>query len=154
MLKYQDTLVTFTEVPDEISLCFNIANCPCGCQGCFEPWLAEDRGEPLTTASVQRELLKHPHITCICWMGGDREPETLATLTTTLRRIFPHLKFAMYSGRAQGVPALYEALDYYKIGPYMPAFGPLNRRTTNQRFYKKVKNEWLDITSKFQKEEK
>lgn len=87
-------------------------------------------------------------------MGGDREPEALATLTTILRRNFPHLKFAMYSGRAKGVPDLYEALDYYKIGPYMPAFGPLNRRTTNQRFYKKVKNEWLDITSKFQKEEK
>ena len=154
MLKYQDTLVTFTEVPDEISLCFNISHCPCGCQGCFEPWLAEDRGEPLTIASVQRELLKHPHITCICWMGGDREPEALAALTTTLRQNFPHLKFAMYSGRAKGVPALYKALDYYKIGPYMPNFGPLNRHTTNQRFYKKVKNEWLDITSKFQKEEK
>ena len=28
MLKYVDTLVTFSEIPDEISLCINVSNCP------------------------------------------------------------------------------------------------------------------------------
>ena len=27
-LKFVDTMVTFSEIPDEITLCFNISNCP------------------------------------------------------------------------------------------------------------------------------
>ena len=47
MLKYVDTLVSFQEVPDEISLCINISNCPCHCDGCHSPYLADDIGEYL-----------------------------------------------------------------------------------------------------------
>ena len=36
-IKYESTLITFTEIPDEISLCLNISGCPCHCEGCFEP---------------------------------------------------------------------------------------------------------------------
>lgn len=36
-MKYESTLITFTEIPDEISLCLNISGCPCHCEGCFEP---------------------------------------------------------------------------------------------------------------------
>ena len=36
------------------------------------------------------------------------------------------------------VPFLVNLLDYYKVGPYIPERGPLNKETTNQRFYKKV----------------
>ena len=28
MLKYVDTMVTFSEVPSEITLCINVSNCP------------------------------------------------------------------------------------------------------------------------------
>ena len=54
MLKYESILVTFTEVPDEISLCFNLTLCPYHCQGCFEPWLAEDSGTILTIAEIEK----------------------------------------------------------------------------------------------------
>ena len=47
MLKYVDTKVTFSEVPDEISLCISISNCPNHCKGCHSPYLAEDIGKPL-----------------------------------------------------------------------------------------------------------
>ena len=56
MLKYESALVTFTEVPDEISLCFNLTLCPCHCQGCFEPWLAEDSGTILTIEEIKKWL--------------------------------------------------------------------------------------------------
>jgi hypothetical protein len=36
---------------------------------------------------------------------------------------------------------LWNTLDYYKIGPYVPQFGPLNSTTTNQHMYKRVNNE-------------
>ena len=37
-------------------------------------------------------------------------------------------------------PAIMDEVSYYKIGPYVPEFGPLNQLTTNQRFYKKTNN--------------
>ena len=44
-----------------------------------------------------------------------------------------------------------QVLDYYKVGPYIPQAGPLNKNTTNQRFFKKEGNEnWQDITYRFQ----
>ena len=39
MLKYLNCQVTFAEVPDEISLCINITNCPNRCPGCHSPEL-------------------------------------------------------------------------------------------------------------------
>ena len=52
MLKYVDTLVTFSEVPDEITLCLNISNCPCHCKNCHSSYLAEDIGEGLTLDKI------------------------------------------------------------------------------------------------------
>ena len=51
--------------------------------------------------------------------------------------MYPHLKFAMYSGATEMNPFLSKILDYYKIGPYIEEKGPLNKKTTNQVFYKK-----------------
>lgn len=151
-IKFKETLITFTEVPDEISLCFNITGCPCNCQDCFEPWLAEDTGTELTYAVLKAQIDSHPHITCVCFMGGDRYYDQIATLTMYGKRDFPSLKWAMYSGRTEMHPFLSKILDFYKIGPYIPKYGPLNKNTTNQRFYKKINGEWKDITFHFQKE--
>ena len=37
MLKYSNYEITFAEVPDEISLCINLTNCPHKCIGCHSP---------------------------------------------------------------------------------------------------------------------
>lgn len=141
MLKYLETLVTFTEVPDEISLCFNITNCPCNCKGCFEPWLAEDTGEPLTIAAIKEVLSTKVGITCICFMGGDNDYAALYKLCNECRMFLPQYKLAMYSGRQIFRTDLSSVLDYYKIGPYIPERGPMNKETTNQIFYKKENGE-------------
>lgn len=149
-MKYESTLVTFTEIPDEISLCFNITGCPCQCRECFEPWLAEDSGMELNYAVLEAEIASHPHITCVCFMGGDRYYDDISILVMELKREYPQLKWAMYSGRSQMNPFLSTILDYYKIGPYIPEKGPLNKNTTNQVMYKKIDGEWKDITYRFQ----
>ena len=136
MLKYESTLVTFTEIPDEISLCFNISNCPCRCVDCFEPWLRNDIGSELTLAAAAELICANPHITTVCFMGGDADHEALIKLIAELREYFPDLKWAMYSGLSSWDNKLSAWLNYYKIGPYMPEFGPLNEKTTNQRMYK------------------
>ena len=38
-----------------------------------------------------------------------------------------------------------------KLGPYIEELGPLNSKTTNQRFYKIEKNKLVDITNLFWK---
>lgn len=150
MIKYESSLVTFTEVPDEISLCFNITGCPCNCEGCFEPWLRKDYGMELNNAVLEAEIASHPHITCICFMGGDNRYQEIADLIKEIKKKHPNLKFAMYSGIPGMVEVIAQYLDYYKIGPYMPQYGPLDKNTTNQKFFKKVKEEWVDITYRFQ----
>ena len=149
-IKYESTLVTFTEVPDEITLCFNISGCPCHCEGCFEPWLKDDIGVELTTAVLEAEIVSHKHITCVCFMGGDRYYNEMAVLIMEVHRDFPDLKWAFYSGRQEMVPFLEPLLHYYKVGPYIAARGPLNKETTNQVFYKKINGKWEDITYRFQ----
>ena len=150
-IKFKEKLITFTEVPDEITLCFNITGCPCHCKDCFEPWLAEDIGTELTYAVLEAEIASHKHISCVCFMGGDRYYDQIAVLVMELKREFPHLKWAIYSGRQEMNPILSQLMDYYKVGPYIPEYGPLNKETTNQRFYKKIDGEWKDFTFQFQK---
>lgn len=150
-IKYESTLVTFTEVPDEIALCFNISGCPCFCEGCFEPWLKDDIGIKLTAAVLEDEIASHPHITTVCFMGGDRYYEALTTLITEVQQRYPQLKWAMYSGRTDIPPSLKSLLDYYKVGPYIAKYGPLDNINTNQRMYRKKDGMWEDITFRFQK---
>ena len=47
MLKYVDTAITFSEVPDEVTLCINLSNCHFHCSACHSKYLWEDVGEEL-----------------------------------------------------------------------------------------------------------
>lgn len=152
MLKYEKYMVTFTEVPDEIALCFNLTNCPCHCEKCFEPWLRDDFGTVLTFEDIEKiwttEFYNSP--TCICFLGGDNDHKEVARLSKLIHEKL-HLKTAMYSGFQKFDEVLAADLDYYKIGPYDETKGPLNKKTTNQIFFKKEDAAWIDITYKFQK---
>lgn len=75
MLKYVDTRVCFVEIPDEITLCINLSNCPCHCKGCHSSYLAEDIGEVLTHSRIEKLLKENKGVTAICFMGGDNDPK-------------------------------------------------------------------------------
>ena len=162
MLKYVDTKVTFSEVPDEISLCINISNCSCHCKNCHSPYLAEDIDEPLIYKDTHNnrtvincnplsELIEaNKGITCVCLMGGDSNPEYINILGKTIK--CHKLKSAWYSGRQELSNSIdLSNFDYIKLGPYKEEFGPLNSKTTNQRFYKVNEKELIDITNLFWK---
>ena len=160
MLKYLNTQVTFSEVPDEITLCINITGCKVGCRGCHSPYLAEDIGEELNSHSLQELIKANEGITCICFMGGDANPQDIDSLAQWLKIYIPY-KVAWYSGR-QTLPydMDLEWFDYIKLGPYIEELGPLNSKTTNQKFYQvcniasmdeEPRYELIDITYKFQK---
>ena len=152
MLKYVDAKVVFAEVPDEVTLAINISNCPCQCKGCHSSYLAQDIGTELTFYEVRKLIKKNSGISCIALMGGDAEPDKINTLASFIINHYGSIKVAWYSGRQELNNNIDLCnFDYIKLGPYKEEFGPLNSRTTNQRFYKVNGKELVDMTNKFWK---
>lgn len=156
MLKYVDVLVGFQEIPDEISLCINISNCPCHCEGCHSSYLAEDIGRILTIGPLFDLIEDNKGISCVSFMGGDSDPERINGLAWAIKKKYPNLKVAWYSGRQElSNNVNLENFDYIKLGPYKEEFGPLNSKTTNQTMIKidhlPGKTDITDITYKFWK---
>ena len=152
-MKWVDTLVSFSEIPDEISLCINISNCPCACPGCHSSYLAEDVGEELTIESLHNLVRDNRGISCVCLMGGDRNPEEINQLAASLK---DQIKVAWYSGRQYLPPEIsLHNFDYIKIGPYIEKLGGLTSPDTNQIMYRIDKDgekiSLTDITYKFRK---
>ena len=137
MLKYVDAKVVFAEVPNEITLAINISNCPCQCKGCHSSYLAQDIGTELTFNEVRKLIKKNSGISWIALMGGDAEPDKINTLASFITNHYNSIKVAWYSGRQELSNSIdLFNFDYIKLGPYKEELGPLNSRTTNQRFYK------------------
>lgn len=154
MLKYVDTKVVFAEIPDEITLATNISGCPCNCKGCHSSYLAKDIGEPLDLQHLTNLIDSNKGITCVCIMGGDANPSEVDDIAQDIKEYYPELKVGWYSGRQELDKDIELGnFDYIKLGPYIEEFGPLNSKTTNQRFYKVSDGELVDITSRFWKHE-
>ena len=118
--------IVFQEVPGEVTLALNISGCPNRCPGCHSPHLREDIGEKLTDELLDALINQYrTGITCVCFMGGDQDPDEVARLAAHVR--------------AQGLKTAVEAL------------GGLKSPTTNQRFYRREGNTWHDETYRFQR---
>ena len=99
MLKYVNTGVVFQEIPDETTLTINISNCPNHCPGCHSRYLWADIGEPLNEESLEEMIYDlSGDITCICFMGGDNDPEEVERLAVWLHGQHPSYKVGWYSG--------------------------------------------------------
>lgn len=157
MIKYIETKIVFSEVPDEIALAINLTNCPCHCEGCHSPYLAEDIGEDLTIEKLTQLATEAEGITCIAFMGGDNDPKRINRLAKWVQDELD-LKVAWYSGRDELSDQIeLKNFNYIKIGHYDENYGPLTDSSTNQRFYKvrKLKENYIldDITETFWKNE-
>ena len=143
MIKYypNSVSVVFEEIPDYVTLAIEITNCLGECEGCHSPWLRKDIGEELTPEVLNELINKNKGINCICFMGEGNDPEALKKLAfgIHLRSDYPY-KVALYSGRNEVEEEYDQYFDFLKIGPYIPTKGPLNKETTNQRFYQITKN--------------
>jgi len=156
MLKVASFDIVFQEIPGEVTLALNLSNCPCHCPGCHSPHLAEDIGEPLTAELLDGLMARYGSmITCVAFMGGDSDPDEVARWAEYVRP----LKTAWYSGRPSYpnnqsnliIPSTQNPFDYIKLGPYIESLGGLKSPNTNQHLYKRVGDEWQDITSSFWK---
>ena len=154
MLKYANFDIVFQEVPDEVTLAINISNCPNHCPGCHSKYLWENIGKELNVTELERLVGQYKSgITCVCFMGGDAEPEKVSELAKQLKNSHKGLKAAWYSGKndlPENVGT--DHFDYVKLGRYMEEFGPLDSATTNQRMMKRLSDGRVkDITEWFRK---
>lgn len=157
MIKYLETLVTFAEIPDEITLCINITNCPCNCNGCHSSYLSKDIGEELNNDVLDKLISDNSGISCIAFMGGDSSPKEINDLAKYIKDKYS-ISVAWYSGRQELSKDInLDNFNYIKLGPYIKELGPLTSKTTNQRLYQygkffsdyTIDKCWRDITYKF-----
>ena len=153
-MKYVDTLVSFSEIPDEITLCINISNCPNKCEECHSPWLQKNIGIELNNYELYDIINKNSGISCVCFMGGDSNPEEINDLAIKIKS--KNLKVGWYSGNSEISDKInIKNFDYIKIGPYLKDKGPLSDKNTNQKMYEIIHftgmNSLKDITYKFWK---
>ena len=134
-MKYLYDIITFQEVPDEVSLCIAITGCKVRCFGCHSRELWEDRGTPLTIEELENLLGKHKGITCLCLFGGEHD---IDALTELFQYAYKKVKTAWYCG-LDIIPkdklGIIQYLDFLKLGHYDHELGGLSSPTTNQRFY-------------------
>lgn len=169
LLRYVNYDVVFSEIPNEVTLAINISNCPCHCEGCHSPYLAEDIGRELLwfdcmartgkATSLHTIIDNNKGITCVAFMGGDSDPRSINKLASDLRwqnaniskPLWDPVKIAWYSGRQELSSEIdLSNFDFIKLGPYKEELGGLDNPRTNQRLYKVVDgNTLVDITSKF-----
>ena len=151
MTKYYNAMVVFEEIPDEITLAINITNCPCRCPGCHSKFLWGDIGDELTNEECSKLVEKNKGVTCVCFMGGDANPEEINDLAVYVKNNLG-LKPAWYSGMDEMSDKIdANNFSYIKIGRYDEKYGPLNVKTTNQKLYKVSNGELNDITERFWK---
>jgi anaerobic ribonucleoside-triphosphate reductase activating protein len=150
MLRFHNYDIVFREIPGETTLAINLTNCPHRCKGCHSPHLREDKGTALTQ-SILKDLLERygAAITCICFMGGDAEPQEVEQFMAFLRKVpQQNIKTAWYSGRERLYPGCnLEYYDYIKLGPYVEHLGAIDSLTTNQRLFRIERGKMVDMTT-------
>jgi anaerobic ribonucleoside-triphosphate reductase activating protein len=113
----------------------------------------EDIGEILDENVLAVLLEKYRDaITCVCFMGGDSNPQEVERLSVFLRNATGRrVKTAWYSGRNTFSDSTLQTFDYIKLGAYIEALGGLDSPTTNQRFYRIEGGAMVDWTERFWK---
>lgn len=146
-MKYYQYTITFQEVPDEITLAFEITSCPHRCDGCHSPHLQEDIGQELTP-SLFCDILKRYQglITNVAFMGGEQFAEINDLLNIVQSN---KLKTTLYTGSEKVEESTKSLLNYLKTGPYIPAMGGLDRPTTNQRLVNVETGETIPMNKRF-----
>lgn len=152
MLKYANTQLGFREFPGEVALLINISGCPNKCKGCHSSYLLEDIGEVLDEKVLDSLIEEYSGVTCIGFMGGDKDHLTLNKLAKYVKEKYG-LNVGWYSGKEKTSLGHKDLMnfDYIKLGPYIEELGPLDNPNTNQRMYKIENGEMMDVTNRFWK---
>ena len=144
VLYFSDNQITTQDVLDEISLAISVSGCPLHCKGCHSSFTWDPKfGEELTNDKLEQLIKKNKYISCVLFYGGEWQMNRLMELIRVVKN--NGLKVCLYTGLmleevVKTKMELLSALDYIKVGRWIEEKGGLNKKTTNQRFYKVVNN--------------
>ena len=138
MLKFESFTTNLCEVPNHVSLIFNLTGCPLRFKGCHSPELrSKTLGEGLTKERFVEILsTQESLISAVCFMGGDvvrNQSDYLELMKICQDK---NLKTCIYTGLTETfVPdKIRTQVSYLKTGPYSAKLGGLDKETTNQIF--------------------
>ena len=149
MLKYIPSLtdIVMEEIPHRVTLAVEVSNCQGNCPGCHSPFLRKDIGEELTPFKIDEMIADNFGVNCFLFLGEGNDPDALLNLARYIKKVYPAIEIALYSGREKVSEEISSLFDYVKVGPYIESLGPLNNPNTNQRLYYHGR----DITAHFWK---
>lgn len=157
-LPVYDWGITLNELPTEIALFFQIANCTAGCRGCHSPFLWVNQADIELSYLDTAQLLEIIHrykqkITAVVFMGGLSNGVEPTDAIKVIKSIAKRIPTGLYTDSLHNLnqdELLF--LRWLKVGRYDSKCGGLNQQTTNQRFYERQFNkkkgvyEWNDKT--------
>ncbi|MDO5679899.1 MAG: anaerobic ribonucleoside-triphosphate reductase activating protein [Pelistega sp.] len=134
--RYSHEQVVWLEVPNEVSLAYQISGCPLRCKGCHsaDTWKL-GVGQELSREYLNSRLKQYQGlISCVLFLGGEWQVDELIARLQQVKQ--GGLKTCLYTGFEQVELAeeIIPHLDYLKTGRWMAELGGLDSPTTNQRF--------------------
>ena len=134
--RYSHEQVVWLEVPNEVSLAYQISGCPLRCKGCHsaDTWKL-GVGQELSSEYLDSRLKQYQGlITCVLFLGGEWQVEELIARLVQVKQ--GGLKTCLYTGFEQEelTEDIIPHLDYLKTGRWIAELGGLDSPTTNQRF--------------------
>ena len=134
--RYSHEQVVWLEVPNEVSLAYQISGCPLRCKGCHsaDTWKL-GVGQELSSEYLDSRLKQYQGlITCVLFLGGEWQVDELIARLVQVKQ--GGLKTCLYTGFEQEELAedIISHLDYLKTGRWIAELGGLDSPTTNQRF--------------------
>jgi anaerobic ribonucleoside-triphosphate reductase activating protein len=88
---------------------------------------------------------------CVCFLGEgantSAEQEEFQKMVRIIQK--HHLKTCLYSGRDTEIEEWMKIFDFIKLGSYREEFGGLDSITTNQMFFEKYENGYVNQTHLF-----
>ncbi|MBM6701110.1 4Fe-4S cluster-binding domain-containing protein [Megasphaera elsdenii] len=148
--------ITLTEIPNRISVFFEIGNCTCHCDGCHSPELW-DTNYTRPNMTVQ-EMIDYVHeqyklgANAVVIMGGwNNEEVSRSALILLLLDLSCEFQVGIYVGDDYlgCLPRL--PIKWIKSGRYEKDKGGLDSPTTNQKFYEfnSYYQTWEDKTKEY-----
>ncbi len=145
-MRYSGCQVVFQEIPNEISLAFQVTGCPLRCPGCHSSSLWNTlTGCDLNIATLTTSIKKHQRfISCVLYLGGEWDTAGLIAQLDHIKSF--DLKTALYTGLdySEVDGEIIRRLDYLKYGKYVSELGPLSSIKSNQRLISLKTNENLN----------
>lgn len=154
--------VSVNEIPDHIAVAIELGNCSRHCKGCHSEWCREKlpKSQWMDLELIMHKVNKHVQngADAIVLMGGTTngiEPTQLKDAIDILSSYAPVGLYsgAVFSASIHSYLKRNSKLRWLKTGNFIQERGGLDSPMTNQRFFAKIGEGWVDLTHVFTRKE-